>query len=99
MPDPKTCSASFGNIDWTKVWRTNAWSADERALVLKLRAMISRFEDTRDLRLMGAYHAGQDPELDKAVVFVPKIYQGMTQLLGAPSEDAFKELAAAMQAG
>jgi flagellum-specific ATP synthase len=77
----------------------HAWSADERALVLKLRAMISRFEDTRDLRLMGAYHAGQDAELDKAVAFVPKIYQGMTQLPGSTSEDAFKELAAAMQAG
>ena len=77
----------------------HAWTGDERALVLKLRAMISRFEDTRDLRLMGAYHAGQDPELDKAVAFVPKIYQGMTQLPGSISEDAFKELAAAMQPG
>jgi flagellum-specific ATP synthase len=77
----------------------HAWTADERALVLKLRAMIARFEDTRDLRLMGGYHAGQDPDLDKAIAFVPKIYQGMMQLPGATSEDAFKELAAAMQPG
>src|SRR4030095_8876524 len=52
----------------------HAGTADERALVLKLRAMIGRFEDTRDLRLMGGYHAGQDPDLDKAITSVPKMY-------------------------
>jgi flagellum-specific ATP synthase len=76
----------------------HAWSADERALVLKLRAMIARYEDTRDLRLMGGYQSGQDPELDKAIVFVPKIYQSMVQRPDAPSQEPFKELAAAMQA-
>ena len=75
----------------------HAWSAEERALVLKLRAMIARFEDTRDLRLMGGYQTGQDPELDKAIEFVPRIYQGLTQSPGAISQDAFKELASAMQ--
>ena len=39
----------------------HAWSAEERALVLKLRAMIARFEDTRDLRLMGGYQCGPGP--------------------------------------
>ena len=39
----------------------HAWSAEERALVLKLRAMIARFEDTRDLRLMGGYHSRPGP--------------------------------------
>ena len=73
-----------------------AWSAEQRELVLQLRAMIARFEDTRDLRLMGGYQAGQDPELDKAVLFVPKIYQAMEQAPGTLSEDAFKELAAAL---
>ena len=29
------------------------WTPDQRTLVTKLRAMISRFEDTRDLRMMG----------------------------------------------
>jgi flagellum-specific ATP synthase len=76
----------------------HAWGTEERALVLKLRAMIARYEDTRDLRLMGGYQAGQDPELDKAIAFVPKIYQSMIQRADAPSQDAFKELAAAMQA-
>lgn len=77
----------------------HAWASEERELVLKLRAMIARFEDTRDLRLMGGYQAGQDPELDKAIAFVPKIYQGMTQRPGTLSQDAFKELAVAMQPG
>ncbi len=75
-----------------------AWSREERELVLKLRAMIARFEDTRDLRLIGGYHAGQDPELDKAVTFVPKIYRAMQQTPTSVSEEAFKELAAALHA-
>ena len=29
--------------------------------------MIARFEDTRDLRLMGGYQPGHDSELDQAV--------------------------------
>ena len=40
-------------------------------LIMKLRAMIARFEDTRDLRLIGGYRAGSDPDLDKAVQLVP----------------------------
>ena len=34
------------------------WTADQQTLVTKLRAMISRFEDTRDLRMMGGMQAG-----------------------------------------
>ena len=65
---------------------------------MKLRAMIARFEDTRDLRLMGGYQAGQDAELDQAIVLVPKIYAAMAQGPRSPaSEDGFRELADAMQ--
>lgn len=78
---------------------TQAWSAEERTLVLKLRALVARYEDARDLRLMGGYQAGQDPELDSAIAFVPKIYQRMAQSPGETSVNAFKELAEAMQAG
>jgi flagellum-specific ATP synthase len=74
------------------------WTPEERELVLKLRSMIARFEETRDLRLMGGYQAGQDPELDKAIAFVPKIYRCMMQMPGTTSADAFKELAAALHA-
>ena len=44
----------------------HAWSAEQRGLVMKLRALIARFEDTRDLRLLGGYQPGADAELDQA---------------------------------
>jgi flagellum-specific ATP synthase len=76
----------------------HVWSKEQRALVMKLRAMIARFESSRDLRLMGGYHAGSDPVMDQAVSFVPKIYEAMNQSLGdRPSVDAFRELADALQ--
>ncbi|MGO9391334.1 flagellar protein export ATPase FliI [Rhodoblastus sp.] len=77
----------------------HVWSKEQRALVMKLRAMIARFESSRDLRLMGGYHAGSDPVMDQAVTFVPKIYEGMNQAQGdPPSVDAFRELANTLQA-
>ena len=69
------------------------WEPEERELVSKLRAMIAKYEDTRDLRLMGGYQAGRDAALDHAVDTVPKIYGGMRQDASAsPSADAFREL-------
>ena len=53
----------------------HVWSPDQKELVRRLRGLIARFEDTRDLRLMGGYHPGNDQELDQAVVLVPKIYE------------------------
>ena len=41
--------------------------------------MIARFEDTRDIRLLGAYQAGVDAELDVAVRQVPLIYEALSQ--------------------
>ncbi|PNG26541.1 flagellar protein export ATPase FliI [Methylocella silvestris] len=71
-----------------------AWTDEQRDLVLKLRGMIARFEDTSDLRLMGGYKAGQDADLDQAVVLVPKIYKTLQQSpQSTPSADAFRELA------
>ncbi|WP_371875368.1 flagellar protein export ATPase FliI [Pleomorphomonas sp. NRK KF1] len=76
----------------------HVWSREERDLVLRLRSLIARFEDTRDLRLMGGYQAGQDPELDQAVSLVPRIYEGLRQNPTDPlSQDAFRELAEKMQ--
>ena len=75
-----------------------AWSREQQNLIMKLRAMISRFEDTRDLRLMGGYQPGHDPELDQAVSLVPKIYEAMLQKpVDRASEDAFRELAETLQ--
>ncbi len=71
-----------------------AWSGDQRALVTKLKAMISRFESTRDIRLLGAYQPGLDAELDAAVKQVPLIYEAMTQTpRDRPSADPFADLA------
>ncbi|ESY67676.1 flagellar protein export ATPase FliI [Mesorhizobium sp. M0051] len=71
-----------------------AWSAEQRALVTRLKSMISRFEDTRDIRLLGAYQGGVDAELDIAVRQVPLIYEALTQApKDRPSTDPFSDLA------
>jgi flagellum-specific ATP synthase len=75
------------------------WTADERNLLRKLRAMIARFEDTRDLRLMGGYQPGRDSELDQAVQLVPKIYDLMRQAPSdPPSREPYQELLALIKA-
>ncbi|MEY9400058.1 flagellum-specific ATP synthase [Bradyrhizobium japonicum] len=71
----------------------NVWDPEERELVSKLRTMIAKYEDTRDLRLMGGYQSGRDSGLDQAVDMVPKIYSAMRQDASAgPSADPFREL-------
>lgn len=76
-----------------------AWSPDQRVLVGKLKAMISRFEDTRDIRLLGAYQPGADPELDLAVRQVPVIYEALGQSpADGPSPDPFSDLARHLKA-
>ena len=78
---------------------SKAWSEDQRALVTRLKSMISRYEDTRDIRLLGAYQAGADAELDAAVRQVPLIYEAMTQTpRDRPSADAFADLARHLKA-
>jgi flagellum-specific ATP synthase len=73
------------------------WSPEERNLVMKLRAMIARFEDTRDLRLMGGYHRGTDADLDKAIDLVPRLFDAMKQNPeDPPSSNAFEEVARAL---
>ena len=76
----------------------NVWTPEQRTLLAKVRGLIARFEDTRDLRLMGGYKPGGDPDLDRAVVLVPRIYQALEQDLGAPSSaDPFRELSDLLQ--
>ena len=73
------------------------WTPDQRTLVTKLRAMISRYESTRDLRLMGGLQTGTDPDLDQAVTLTPLIYDALIQgPSNPPSADAFRELAEAL---
>jgi len=75
----------------------HVWTPDQRTLVTKLRSMIARYEDTRDLRLMGGYQPGADLDLDQAVLLVPRIYDALMQSpTSSPSTDAFRELAEAL---
>jgi flagellum-specific ATP synthase len=52
--------------------------------------VISRFEDTRDLRAIGGYRSGSDATLDQAMEIVPRLYDALKQGLDeAPVEDVF----------
>jgi flagellum-specific ATP synthase len=78
----------------------HVWTPEERGLVLKLRTLIARYEDTRDLRLMGGYHRGVDPELDRAIELVPRLFEVMKQHPKDPqSTNAFQEVAQGLAAG
>jgi flagellum-specific ATP synthase len=74
------------------------WTGEQSIAVTKLRRLIARYEDTRDLRLMGGYREGNDPELDNAIAIVPRIYVAITQSPhSGPCENAFRELAEFLQ--
>lgn len=76
----------------------HSWSPEQKKLVRSLKEMISRYEETRDLRAMGAYRPGSDPVLDQAVVLVPRIYDAMNQSPDTPvSRDPYDDLAKALK--
>jgi len=76
-----------------------AWTPDQEKLVSRLKTLIHRFEETRDLRLIGGYRPGADPDLDMAVKQVPIIYDVLKQSPGdSDSRDAFADLAGALKA-
>lgn len=76
------------------------WSAEERKLIIKLRSMIERYEDSRDIRSIGGYKQGTDRELDECVELVPKLYSGLIQHPSSPRiEDAFAHLSALLVDG
>jgi flagellum-specific ATP synthase len=69
-------------------------SPQEQQAINDMRRLISRFEDTKDLRALGGYQAGNDAELDRALQIVPKIYAALAQDSSSPlCPDAFAELA------
>ncbi|MBB3996420.1 flagellar protein export ATPase FliI [Aureimonas pseudogalii] len=77
-----------------------AWSGEERELVSRLRAMIARYEDTRDLRLLGGYQRGADATLDQAIDLVPHVYGNLMQHPGdATVTKPFEELSMRLKAG
>jgi len=75
-----------------------SWRPEQRKVVGSLRSMIARYEETRELRLMGGYTAGADPVLDKAIKSAPRIYEAMNQTMDGPRcDDPFIDLAAALR--
>lgn len=75
-----------------------AWNPQERELVSRLRSMISRYEDTRDLRLLGGYQRGSDQTLDQAVDLVPHVYEHLVQHPEeGPCKQPFEDLSARLK--
>lgn len=75
-----------------------SWSPEQATLVQRMRSLVARFEETRDLRMIGAYQAGRDPLLDQAVSVVPKVYEAMQQSPGTPVvADPYAGMAAALR--
>ncbi|QGM99516.1 flagellar protein export ATPase FliI [Methylocystis parvus] len=60
------------------------WRPQEREMISKARGLVAKFEDTRDLRLLGGYRSGADPELDRAIGVTPLIYDLLRQASDAP---------------
>ncbi len=63
---------------------SEALNEEQTRLVSLARALIGRYEDSFELRAMGAYQPGADPHLDLAIKTVPKIYD---LLSAAPTEE------------
>jgi len=60
---------------------------EQATLATQLLELISRYEETRDLRTIGGHHAGNDTILDRAVELVPRLYDCMRQDLKSPPVD------------
>lgn len=75
-----------------------SWTSQQKTLVTRLKALIARYEDSRDVRMMGGYTPGHDADLDLAIDLVPKVYDALIQSPGNPlSQDAFSDLTAFLQ--
>ena len=73
---------------------------NQAQFVTQLIEVISRFEDTRDLRAISGYRPGTDATLDKAMEIVPRVYDAMKQDLNEdPVEDVFAYLSQTLPGG
>lgn len=74
------------------------WTTEQQKLVTSLRGLVARYEETRDLRMIGAYQAGSDLLIDQAVNLVPLIYDAMQQTPTSPlAHDPYNDLAASLR--
>lgn len=58
---------------------TDITSREHQRLARAFRALVAAYEANRDLVLMGAYRAGADPQLDRAIAMHPALVQFLTQ--------------------
>jgi flagellum-specific ATP synthase len=73
---------------------------NQAQFVTQLIEVISRFEDTRDLRAIGGYKSGSDATLDRALEIVPRVYEAIKQSLDDPPvEDVYAFLSQTLQSG
>jgi flagellum-specific ATP synthase len=68
---------------------------DRNAHARRLRALVSAYENNRDLVLMGAYRTGADPLVDRAIALQPRIGAFLSQEAGdrVPLAQAGEQLA------
>lgn len=79
---------------------TQIWSAQQQEFVQSMRAMISRYEETKDLRMVGGYQPGNDERIDQAVTLTPMLYDFLRQSTDdAECEDVFAAAAEALRVG
>lgn len=71
-----------------------AWTPLDSKLAGEARQLINRFENSKDLRLLGNYQPGSDKELDRAIDVVSRIYSFLSQSGHAnPDMEPFTALA------
>ncbi len=61
-------------------------TSHENKLITYAKRMLSIYDDMSEMIRLGAYKAGADPEVDKAIVYYTKIEEFLTQL---PSEEVY----------
>lgn len=75
---------------------TSLIGPNQLRLIRQFKALYARYHRSRDLISVGAYSAGADPELDRAVAAYPSMAQFLQQDLNAPAhfDDAVGQLEA-----
>lgn len=74
-----------------------AWSPHQHKIVQRVKRLVAEYEDTRELRMLGAYKQGGSRELELAVDIVPRLYEFLLQSPDMICTDPFAELAAQFQ--
>jgi flagellum-specific ATP synthase len=63
-------------------------SGEQQAQAIRLKQMYSRHQRSRDLIAVGAYAAGSDPQLDRAITLFPRVEQFLRQPLAEQADPA-----------